>query len=72
VLLGLSAEPFSSPVQSLVVVVCALALGLPNAAVRKLAVPDFTTTVLTMSLTGIAGDLRQRDAPWHHAPPKPA
>jgi uncharacterized membrane protein YoaK (UPF0700 family) len=29
-----------------------------NAAVRKLAVPDMTTTVLTMTLTGLAADSR--------------
>jgi uncharacterized membrane protein YoaK (UPF0700 family) len=34
----------------------AVALGLQNAIVRKLAVPDLTTTVLTMTLTGIAAD----------------
>jgi uncharacterized membrane protein YoaK (UPF0700 family) len=31
-----------------------------NAVVRKLAVPDLTTTVLTMTLTGIAADARAR------------
>jgi uncharacterized membrane protein YoaK (UPF0700 family) len=36
----------------------ALAMGLQNAAVRRLAVPDLTTTVLTMTLTGIAADIR--------------
>jgi uncharacterized membrane protein YoaK (UPF0700 family) len=35
----------------------AVALGLQNAIVRKLAVPDLTTTVLTMTLTGIAADV---------------
>ena len=35
----------------------AAALGLQNAVVRKLAVPDLTTTVLTMTLTGIAADV---------------
>jgi uncharacterized membrane protein YoaK (UPF0700 family) len=34
----------------------ALAMGLRNAAVRELKVPDLTTTVLTMTLTGIAAD----------------
>ncbi|MBV8164114.1 MAG: DUF1275 domain-containing protein [Candidatus Eremiobacteraeota bacterium] len=34
----------------------ALAMGVQNAAVRKMAVPDFTTTVLTMTITGIAAD----------------
>ena len=37
----------------------ALAMGAQNAVVRSLAVPDLTTTVLTMTLTGIAADLRQ-------------
>ena len=39
----------------------ALAMGAQNAAVRQLKVFDLTTTVLTMTLTGIAADLRQRD-----------
>lgn len=41
-----------------VVTLTAVALGLQNAAVRHLAVPDLTTTVLTMTITGIAADLR--------------
>jgi uncharacterized membrane protein YoaK (UPF0700 family) len=36
----------------------ALAMGAQNAAARRIAVPDLTTTVLTMTLTGIAADLR--------------
>src|SRR4051812_14249756 len=39
----------------------ALAMGGQNAAVRQLKVFDLTTTVLTMTLTGIAADYRQRD-----------
>ena len=39
----------------------ALAMGVQNAAVRDLKVFDLTTTVLTMTLTGIAADYRQRD-----------
>jgi uncharacterized membrane protein YoaK (UPF0700 family) len=34
----------------------ALAMGVRNATVRKIAVPDLTTTVLTMTLTGLAAD----------------
>jgi uncharacterized membrane protein YoaK (UPF0700 family) len=34
----------------------AAALGLQNATVRRLAVPDVTTTVLTLTLTGLAAD----------------
>ena len=36
----------------------ALAMGVRNATVRRLAVPDLTTTVLTLTLTGLAADLR--------------
>jgi uncharacterized membrane protein YoaK (UPF0700 family) len=32
------------------------AMGIRNATVRRLAVPDLTTTVLTMTLTGLAAD----------------
>jgi uncharacterized membrane protein YoaK (UPF0700 family) len=39
----------------------ALAMGVQNAVARRLAVPDLTTTVLTMTLTGIAADVRTRD-----------
>jgi uncharacterized membrane protein YoaK (UPF0700 family) len=42
----------------LVAAILAVALGLQNAVVRRLAVLDLTTTVLTMTLTGIAADLR--------------
>ncbi len=38
--------------------VVAIAMGMQNAAARSLAVPDLTTTVLTMTLTGLAADAR--------------
>ena len=41
-----------------VIVLTAVAMGLRNAVVRKLAVPDLTTTVLTMTVTGLAADSR--------------
>ncbi|PVE21590.1 DUF1275 domain-containing protein [Microvirga sp. KLBC 81] len=34
----------------------AVAMGLRNATVRRLKVPDLTTTVLTLTLTGLAAD----------------
>jgi len=34
----------------------AVAMGTRNAAVRKLAIPDLTTTVLTLTITGIGAD----------------
>jgi uncharacterized membrane protein YoaK (UPF0700 family) len=36
----------------------AAAMGIQNAVARKLAVPDMTTTVLTMTLTGLGADFR--------------
>lgn len=44
-------------------ILLAVMMGMQNAVVRKLAVPDMTTTVLTMTLTGIAADIRQSG--WH-------
>jgi uncharacterized membrane protein YoaK (UPF0700 family) len=38
------------------IIVLAVAMGVQNAASRKLAVPDLTTTVLTLTLTGIGAD----------------
>jgi uncharacterized membrane protein YoaK (UPF0700 family) len=35
---------------------CALAMGIQNTMARRLAVPELTTTVLTMTLTGLAAD----------------
>ena len=43
-------------VQYGLIVLLALAMGLQNAAARFLAVPDLTTTVLTLTLTGLAAD----------------
>jgi uncharacterized membrane protein YoaK (UPF0700 family) len=40
------------------IVLLALALGLQNAVARRLGVADLTTTVLTLTLTGIAADSR--------------
>jgi uncharacterized membrane protein YoaK (UPF0700 family) len=34
----------------------AFAMGLRNAVIRKLAIPDMTTTVLTLTVTGLAAD----------------
>ena len=47
-------------VRDALAVLLALAMGIQNAVARRLAVPDLTTTVLTMTLTGIAADLRSR------------
>lgn len=57
-----SGEPLHQTPQNVVAVVAATALGLQNAAARELAVPDATTTVLTMTLTGFAADLSRGNA----------
>jgi uncharacterized membrane protein YoaK (UPF0700 family) len=44
---------FSSDV---VIALLAFAMGFRNATVRRIGVPDLTTTVLTMTLTGLAAD----------------
>lgn len=59
--LGWATRPYGAFAQDLAVGLAGAALGLQNAAVRNLAVPDLTTTVLTMTLTGVAADLRSRD-----------
>jgi uncharacterized membrane protein YoaK (UPF0700 family) len=38
------------------IIVLAIALGIQNATSRKLAVPDLTTTVLTLTIVGIGAD----------------
>ncbi|HEY7595227.1 MAG TPA: hypothetical protein VH969_18905 [Actinophytocola sp.] len=43
-------------VSGLIDAVSYLRLGLQNATVRRIAVPDLTTTVLNMTLTGLAAD----------------
>jgi uncharacterized membrane protein YoaK (UPF0700 family) len=40
------------------IILLALAMGVQNATARRLAVPDLTTTVLTLTLTGLAADSR--------------
>jgi uncharacterized membrane protein YoaK (UPF0700 family) len=55
---GAAGSPISSTAADAIAAVLAAALGLQNAVVRRIAIPDLTTTVLTMTLTGIAADLR--------------
>jgi uncharacterized membrane protein YoaK (UPF0700 family) len=51
----------SAPEIDVMAASAAIGLGLQNAVVRRLAVPDLTTTVLTMTLTGIAADIFARN-----------
>ncbi|MFF7987460.1 YoaK family protein [Streptomyces sp. NPDC007901] len=49
------------------IVFLGLAMGLQNAVARRLGVPDLTTTVLTLTLTGLAAD----STPAGGAAPRP-
>ncbi len=49
-------EPLAMPVVYAVLALTSLAMGLRNAAVRSLKVPDMSTTVLTLTVTGLASD----------------
>jgi len=48
--------PLSSSLAYALIVLTAVGMGVRNAVVRKLAIADVTTTVLTLTITGLAGD----------------
>jgi uncharacterized membrane protein YoaK (UPF0700 family) len=50
--------PFTDTVRNVTAALLAIGMGIQNAVARRLAVPDLTTTVLTMTLTGLAADVR--------------
>ena len=53
---ALAASPMQTGLRYALIAVLAAAMGVQNATARKLAVPDLTTTVLTLTITGIAAD----------------
>jgi uncharacterized membrane protein YoaK (UPF0700 family) len=56
VLAALHGQPVPAGFRYPLIIVLALAMGFQNATARRLAVPDLTTTVLTLTITGIAAD----------------
>jgi uncharacterized membrane protein YoaK (UPF0700 family) len=56
VLAAVSGTPVTSGFRYSLIVALGFSMGLQNAAARKIAVPDLTTTVLTLTITGIAAD----------------
>ena len=54
VLAALSGSPLAAGYRYALIVALALAMGLQNATARRLAVSDLTTTVLTLTITGMA------------------
>ncbi|MEU8984699.1 YoaK family protein [Streptomyces sp. NPDC048309] len=75
VLVGVSAAvafaaPGATVTKYALIALTAFAMGLRNATVRKLGVPDLTTTVLTMTLTGLASDSRLAGGGTHPRSPR--
>jgi uncharacterized membrane protein YoaK (UPF0700 family) len=56
ILAALSGSPVTDGFRYALIVALGTAMGIQNAAARKIAVPDLTTTVLTLTITGIAAD----------------
>ncbi|HTF70350.1 MAG TPA: YoaK family protein [Edaphobacter sp.] len=54
--IGYVSAPLDATRLYVVIILTALAMGLRNATVRKIAQPDLTTTVLTLTITGLAAD----------------
>jgi uncharacterized membrane protein YoaK (UPF0700 family) len=54
--IGYTSVPLDSTRLYAIIVLTGLAMGLRNATVRKIAQPDLTTTVLTLTITGLAAD----------------
>jgi uncharacterized membrane protein YoaK (UPF0700 family) len=64
---ALSHGEVTSPVRYTLIVLLGIAMGMQNAVARRLGVPDLTTTVLTLTLTGLAAD----SSPAGGATPRP-
>ena len=59
-------QPVSSASRYALIAPLGFAMGIQNATARRLAVPDLTTTVLTLTLTGVAADSRLAGGPGGH------
>jgi uncharacterized membrane protein YoaK (UPF0700 family) len=56
VLAAMGATPTAAQYHYALIVVLGMSMGIQNATARKLGVPDMTTTVLTLTITGIGAD----------------
>jgi uncharacterized membrane protein YoaK (UPF0700 family) len=63
----LPTQPLAAGPRYALIVVLSAAMGAQNATARKLAVPDLTTTVLTLTITGVAADSPVAGATGAHA-----
>jgi uncharacterized membrane protein YoaK (UPF0700 family) len=58
VVVGLAHDPGAGAPRYVLIILLSLSMGAQNAVVRRLGVPDLTTTVLTLTITGISADSR--------------
>ncbi|MER5893488.1 YoaK family protein [Streptomyces sp. NPDC001876] len=65
-----SGEPYTGAARFTLIALLGLGLGVQNAASRALAVPDLTTTVLTLTITGVVADSRLAKGPGRRAGPR--
>jgi uncharacterized membrane protein YoaK (UPF0700 family) len=56
IIAALTTPPVPAGPRYTLIVLLAAAMGTQNGTARKLAVPDLTTTVLTLTITGVAAD----------------
>jgi uncharacterized membrane protein YoaK (UPF0700 family) len=56
VLAAMGGTPTAAQYHYALIVVLGMSMGIQNATARKLGVPDMTTTVLTLTITGIGAD----------------
>ncbi|MGW1098111.1 DUF1275 family protein [Streptomyces sp. NPDC002455] len=63
----ISGGPYTGGVRYALIMLLGVGLGVQNAAVRALAVPDLTTTVVTRTLTGAVADSRLAAGPGSRA-----
>ena len=63
VILAAAGNPGDAGFRYPLIVALGASMGIQNASARKLAVPDLTTTVLTLTITGIAADSKLAGGP---------
>jgi uncharacterized membrane protein YoaK (UPF0700 family) len=63
---AVAGQPVARGQRYAIIATLAVAMGIQNATARRLAVPDLTTTVLTLTLTGIGADSRLAGGPGAH------
>jgi uncharacterized membrane protein YoaK (UPF0700 family) len=67
VLAVVTGQPLTAGYRYPLIVVLGISMGLQNASARKLAIPDLTTTVLTLTITGLAADSKLAGGPGSQA-----